>query len=87
MIQGEMYTVLLDKPRRINEKTWHGFSYQIFRGEDGKVYILEHGWPDRFVLWEKDGPELEQIDEETVKQMIEAALPVDESYIIPPKVS
>jgi hypothetical protein len=79
-----IYNVLLDQPRSIDGKTWHGLSYQLSRDEDGKVELREHGWPTKLALWEQDGPELDTLDEATVKGMIEAALPVDESYVIPP---
>jgi hypothetical protein len=79
-----IYTVLLDQPRQIDGKTWHGLSYQLTRDESGKVEVREHGWPTKLTLWETDGPELDTLDEATVKGMIEAALPVDESYVIPP---
>lgn len=79
-----LYNVLLDQPRQIDGKTWHGLSYQISRDQDGKIEVREHGWPTKLTLWEQDGPELDTLDESTVQQMIEAALPVDESYVIPP---
>lgn len=79
-----IYNVLLDQPRQIDGKTWHGLSYQLQRDESGKIEVREHGWPTKLTLWESDGPELDTLDEATVKQMIEAALPVDESYVIPP---
>jgi hypothetical protein len=79
-----IYNVLLDQPRQIDGKTWHGLSYQLTRDEAGKVEVREHGWPTKLTLWETDGPELDALDEATVKGMIEAALPVDEIYVIPP---
>jgi hypothetical protein len=79
-----IYNVLLDEPRQIDGKTWHGLSYQLTRDESGKVEVREHGWPTKLMIYEVDGPELEDLDEATVKGMIEAALPVDESYVIPP---
>jgi len=79
-----VYTTLLNQPRQIDGKTWHGLSYQLSRDEDGKIEVREHGWPTKLTLWEADGPELDTLDEATVKGMIEAALPVDESYVIPP---
>jgi hypothetical protein len=79
-----IYNVLLDQPRQIDGKTWHGLSYQLTRDESGKVTVNEHGWPTKLTLWEADGPELDALDEATVKAAIEAALPVDESYVIPP---
>jgi hypothetical protein len=79
-----IYNVLLDQPRQIDGKTWHGLSYQLTRDESGKVEVREHGWPTKLTLWETDGPELDALDEATVKGMIEAALPVDEAYVIPP---
>jgi hypothetical protein len=80
-----IYNTLLDQPRSIEGRTWHGFSYQMQRDSDtGKVEVVEVGWPTRLTLWATDGPELDTLDEATVKQMIEAALPVDESYVIPP---
>jgi hypothetical protein len=79
-----IYNVLLDQPRQIDGKTWHGLSYQLTRDEAGKVEVREHGWPTKLAIYEQDGPELEDLDEATVKGMIEAALPVDESYVIPP---
>lgn len=80
----EIYTVLLDQPRQIDGKTWHGFSYQIIRDDSGKIEVREIGWPTKLTLWETDGPELDALDEATVKGMIEAALPVDADYVIPP---
>lgn len=79
-----IYNVLLDQPRQIDGKTWHGLSYQLQRDEDGKIEVREHGWPTKLTLWEADGPELDDLNEATVKQMIEAALPVDADYVIPP---
>jgi hypothetical protein len=79
-----IYNVLLDQPRQINGKTWHGLSYQLTRDESGKLEVREHGWPTKLTIYEADGPELDTLDEATVKGMIEAALPVDESYVIPP---
>jgi hypothetical protein len=79
-----IYNVLLDQPRQIDGKTWHGLSYQLSRDEAGKIEVREHGWPTKLTLWATDGPELDTLDEATVKGMIEAALPVDESYVIPP---
>jgi len=80
-----IYNVLLDHPRSIEGRTWHGFSYQMQRDSDtGEVEVVEVGWPTRLTLWQTDGPELDTLDEATVKQMIEAALPVDEDYVIPP---
>jgi hypothetical protein len=79
-----IYNVLLNQPRSINGRTWHGLSYQITRENDGKIEIREHGWPTKLTLWESDGPELDTLDEATVKGMIEAALPVDDAYVIPP---
>ena len=35
-------------------------------------------------IYGADGPELDALDEATVKAAIEAALPVDEDYVIPP---
>ncbi len=84
MNSEEIYTVLLDQPRQIDGKTWHGLSYQLTRDESGKVEVREHGWPTKLAIYEADGPELDILDEATVKEMIEAALPVDESYVIPP---
>ena len=46
--------------------------------------MREHGWPTKLTIYEADGPELDTLDEATVKAAIEAALPVDESYVIPP---
>jgi hypothetical protein len=84
MNSSEIYNVLLAEPRSIDGKTWHGLSYQLTRDESGKIEVREHGWPTKLTLWETDGPELDTLDEATVKGMIEAALPVDESYVIPP---
>jgi hypothetical protein len=84
MNTSDIYTVLLDQPRQIDGKTWHGLSYQLSRDESGKVEVREHGWPTKLTIYEQDGPELDALDEATVKGMIEAALPVDESYVIPP---
>lgn len=78
-----IYTTLLDQPRRNGGRTWHGLSYQIRRSEDGKIEVSEHGWPDALTLWEQDGPQLDTLDEATVKTMIESALPVDAGYVIP----
>lgn len=79
-----IYTTLLSEPRAIDGKTWHGLSYQLSRDESGKITLTEFGWPTKLILWESDGPELDTLDEATVKGMIEAALPVDEDYVIPP---
>jgi hypothetical protein len=79
-----IYNVLLDEPRQIDGKTWHGLSYQLTRDESGKVEVREHGWPTKLTIYEADGPELDTLDEATVKAAIEAALPVDEAYVIPP---
>jgi hypothetical protein len=79
-----IYNVLLDQPRQIDGKTWHGLSYQLTREESGKIEVREHGWPTKLTIYEQDGPELDALDEATVKAAIEAALPVDESYVIPP---
>jgi hypothetical protein len=85
MNSEEIYNVLLDQPRAIEGRTWHGFSYQMQRdSETGEVEVVEVGWPTRLTLWATDGPELEDLNEATVKAAIEAALPVDESYVIPP---
>lgn len=84
MNSSEIYTVLLDQPRSIDGRTWHGFSYQLTRDDNGKIEVREHGWPTKLTLLESEGPELDTLNEATVQQMIEAALPVDESYIIPP---
>jgi hypothetical protein len=84
MNSEEIYTVLLDVPRQIDGKTWHGLSYQLSRDESGKIEVREHGWPTKLTIYEADGPELEDLDEATVKAAIEAALPVDEGYVIPP---
>jgi hypothetical protein len=79
-----IYTTLLSQPRSIDGKTWHGLSYQLSRDESGKIEVTEFGWPTKLTLWEMDGPQLDTLDEATVKGMIEAALPVDEDYVIPP---
>jgi len=79
-----IYTTLLSQPRSIDGKTWHGLSYQLSRDQSGKIEVTEFGWPTKLTLWEQDGPELETLDEAAVKQMIEAALPVDDTYVIPP---
>ncbi len=79
-----IYNVLLDQPRQIDGKTWHGLSYQLTRDDAGKIEVREHGWPTKLTIYEADGPELDALDEATVKAAIEAALPVDESYVIPP---
>jgi hypothetical protein len=84
MNSEQIYNVLLAEPRSIDGKTWHGFSYQITRDDSGKIEVREHGWPTKLTLWESDGPELDTLDEATVKAAIEDALPVDESYVIPP---
>jgi hypothetical protein len=84
MNSEEIYNVLLAEPRSIDGKTWHGLSYQLSRDESGKIEVREHGWPTRLTLWATDGPELDALDEATVKGMIEDALPVDEAYVIPP---
>jgi len=81
---SDTYTVLLDQPRSIDGKTWHGLSYQLSRDESGKIEVREHGWPTKLTLWESDGPELDTLDKATVKGMIEAALPMDADYVIPP---
>jgi hypothetical protein len=79
-----IYNVLLDEPRQIDGKTWHGLSYQLTRDEAGKIEVREHGWPTKLAIYEADGPELDALDEATVKAAIEAALPVDANYVIPP---
>jgi hypothetical protein len=79
-----IYNVLLDQPRQIDGKTWHGLSYQLTRDESGKIEVREHGWPTKLTIYEADGPELDALTEAQVKAAIEAALPVDESYVIPP---
>lgn len=79
-----IYTTLLDQPRTIDGKTWHGLSYQLIREESGKVFVKEHGNKTTLTIYEADGPELDTLDEATVKAAIEAALPVDEAYVIPP---
>jgi hypothetical protein len=79
-----IYTTLLSQPRSIEGKTWHGLSYQLSRDESGKIEVTEFGWPTKLTLWESDGPELDTLDEATVKGMIEEALPVDDAYVIPP---
>jgi len=79
-----IYNVLLDEPRQIDGKTWHGLSYQLTRDESGKIEVREHGWPTKLTIYEADGPELDALDEATVKAAIEAALPVDANYVIPP---
>jgi len=79
-----IYNVLLDEPRQIDGKTWHGLSYQLTRDDSGKIEVREHGWPTKLTIYEADGPELKDLDEATVKAAIEAALPVDEGYVIPP---
>jgi hypothetical protein len=84
MNSSEIYNVLLDQPRQIDGKTWHGLSYQLSRDESGKIEVREHGWPTKLTIYEQDGPELEALTEEQVKAAIEAALPVDEAYVIPP---
>jgi hypothetical protein len=84
MNSEEIYTVLLNQPRAIDGKTWHGFSYQLSRSEEGAVTVNEIGWPTKLTIYEADGPELDALDEATVKSAIEAALPVDEGYVIPP---
>jgi hypothetical protein len=84
MNSEEIYTVLLNEPRAIDGKTWHGLSYQLSRSEEGAVTVNEIGWPTKLTIYEADGPELEDLDEATVKAAIEDALPVDEGYVIPP---
>lgn len=84
MNTSDIYTVLLDQPRQIDGKTWHGFSYQLTRSEEGAVTVNEIGWPTKLTIYEADGPELDALTEEQVKAAIESALPVDESYVIPP---
>jgi hypothetical protein len=79
-----IYNALLAEPRSIDGKTWHGLSYQLSRDESGKIEVREHGWPTKLAIYEQDGPELTALDEATVKGMIEAALPVDADYVIPP---
>jgi hypothetical protein len=78
-----IYTVLLDQPRRNGDNTIHGFSYRLNREDGGSVIVKEIG-PNQITIYEADGPELEDLDEATVKAAIEAALPVDEAYVIPP---
>ena len=84
MNTSDIYNVLLDEPRSIDGKTWHGLSYQLTRDDSGKIELTEFGWPTRLTLCATDGPELDTLDEATVKGMIEAALPVDADYVIPP---
>jgi hypothetical protein len=84
MNSEQIYNVLLAEPRSIDGKTWHGLSYQLTRDESGKIEVREHGWPTKLTIYAADGPELDALDEATVKGMVEAALPVDESYVIPP---
>lgn len=84
MNSSEIYNVLLAEPRSIDGKTWHGLSYQLTRDESGKIEVREHGWPTKLTIYEADGPELDALDETTVKAAIEAALPVDADYVIPP---
>jgi hypothetical protein len=84
MNSEEIYTVLLNQPRAIDGKTWHGFSYQLSRSEEGAVTVNEIGWPTKLTIYEANGPELDTLDEATVKSAIESALPVDEGYVIPP---
>ena len=84
MNTSDIYNVLLDQPRQIDGKTWHGFSYQLTRSEEGAVTVNEIGWPTKLTIYEQDGPELDALDEATVKSAIESALPVDEAYVIPP---
>lgn len=84
MNTSDIYNVLLAEPRSIEGRTWHGLSYQLSRNESGKIEVTEFGWPTKLTLWESDGPELDTLDEATVKEMIEAALPVDDAYVIPP---
>jgi hypothetical protein len=84
MNTSDIYTVLLDQPRQIDGKTWHGLSYQLSRSEEGAVTVNEIGWPTKLTIYEADGPELDALDEATVKSAIESALPVDEGYVIPP---
>jgi len=84
MNSEEIYTALLNQPRAIDGKTWHGFSYQLSRSEQGAVTVNEIGWPTKLTIYEADGPELDALTEEQVKAAIEAALPVDEAYVIPP---
>jgi hypothetical protein len=80
----EIYNVLLTEPKVIDGKTWHNLSYQITRDEAGKIEVTEFGWPTKLTIYEQDGPELEDLNEATVKSAIESALPVDEGYVIPP---
>jgi hypothetical protein len=84
MNSEEIYTVLLNQPRAIDGKTWHGFSYQLSRSEEGAVTVNEIGWPTKLTIYEADGPELDALDDATFKSSIESALPVDEGYVIPP---
>jgi hypothetical protein len=84
MNTSDIYNVLLDQPRQIDGKTWHGLSYQLTRDESGKIEVVEHGWPTKLTLWEADGPKLDALDEATVKAAVESALPVDADYVIPP---
>lgn len=80
----QTYTVTLDAPRKIDGKVWHGLSYHLWRDESGKIEVREHGWSTKLTIYEQDGPELDALTEEQVKAAIEAALPVDTSYVIPP---
>lgn len=72
-----IYTVLLDSEYAIEGREYplYGFSYQIMRdAETGKIEINEHGHPTKVVLWESDGPQLEDLDEATVKSRIQEVL-------------
>ena len=71
-----IYTVLLDAeyPVEGREYPLYGFSYQLQREDSGKVTLTEHGHPTKVVLWEADGPQLEDLDEATVKTRIQEVL-------------
>lgn len=77
MNSNTIYTVLLDSEYAIEGREYplYGFSYQIMRNtETGQIEIREHGWPTKVVLWDSDGPQLEDLDEATVKSRIQEVL-------------
>lgn len=71
-----IYTVLLDAEYAVEGREYplFGFSYQLQREESGRVTLTEHGHPTKVVLWESDGPQLEDLDDTTVKARIQEVL-------------
>lgn len=77
MKSTEIYTVLLSKEYPIASRDYplYGFSYQLQReSETGEVRLIEFGHSTKIILWDKDGPELSNLNEEQVKNRIEEVL-------------